>query len=167
LKPIDLLWIFAYPLYQVMGTFRHEASHAVFALLEGVRVTEFVILPAVLPNRGFVLGYVRWEGDPSWLALAAPYFVDLVTYLLFFVICMRVNFKPRWVWINAIVIGMISPLVNSAYNYQGITGTTNDIGKLTESLPEIGIHLYFILTFLVYVIGLVLVFKYSKVSRRS
>jgi hypothetical protein len=40
----DLFWLLAYPLYQVIGTTRHEASHAV-AMEEGATIAQFVVLP--------------------------------------------------------------------------------------------------------------------------
>jgi hypothetical protein len=50
-----------------------------------------------------------WEGNTTWLSTAAPYFVDLLTAVLFFWICMRFRFQRRWLWINTIIIGLISP----------------------------------------------------------
>jgi hypothetical protein len=33
LKKTDLLWLLAYPIYQIIGTIRHEGSHALAGLL--------------------------------------------------------------------------------------------------------------------------------------
>ena len=84
----DLLWLLAYPFYQIIGTARHEASHAFVALVEGAKIEQFVILPSIVEGH-FVWGYVLWSGSTDWVALAAPYLCDLLTYLLFFFICTR------------------------------------------------------------------------------
>lgn len=160
MKITDLLWILAYPVYQLTGTLRHEASHALVALLEGAKVTEFVFWP----TRGY-WGYVIWEGPVTSATIGAPYVCDLMTFGLFFVLCMTARFKRRWVWLNAVVLGMISPLINSVYNYwRGLRGP-NDVGKLLESLPPLFIHAYFWFTMVFYLVGLILVFKWSRTAR--
>jgi hypothetical protein len=165
MKKSDLLWILAYPIYQLVGTFRHEVGHAVSAWLEGAYITEFVFWPTVREGRGFSWGHVRWEGQTSWVTTAAPYFLDLVTFFLFLWICMRFRFRRRWVWINAIAIGLISPFVNSLYNYWGGQGSLNDVGRLFVVLPGAVVHLYFILTLILYSVGLLGVLKYSETAR--
>ena len=88
-----MLWILAYPLYQLIGTFRHEASHAVVAVMQGARITEFVIWPA----QGY-WGHVNWEGTTTIAATAAPYICDLLTFLVFFPGCMLARpGKRRWI----------------------------------------------------------------------
>ncbi|HXZ95421.1 MAG TPA: hypothetical protein VEG28_05905 [Dehalococcoidia bacterium] len=42
----DLVWLLAYPIYQIMGTFRHEGSHALAAMAKRAKVTKFVFWPA-------------------------------------------------------------------------------------------------------------------------
>jgi hypothetical protein len=162
MKKTDLLWILAYPIYQIIGTFRHEAGHAIAAWLEGAQIIEFVFWPTAHEAGGFRWGYVLWEGNTTWLSTAAPYFVDLLTALLFFWLCMRFRFPRRWLWINAIAIGLLSPLINSIYNYWGGLSSMNDVGKLLVSLPEPVVHLYFILTLLGYLVGMVVVFRSSR-----
>ena len=160
MKIIDLLWILAYPVYQLIGTLRHEASHALVALLEGARVTEFVFWP----TEGY-WGYVIWEGPVTSANLGAPYVCDLLTFGLFFVLCMLARFKRRWIWLNAVVVGMISPLVNSVYNYRGGLDGPNDVGKLLESITPIFVHAYFWFTLSIYLVGLVFVFNRSRTVR--
>ncbi len=167
MKKIDLLWILAYPIYQIIGTFRHEASHAMVAWLEGVQIEKFVVWPSIHKKWGFMWGYVRWDGETSWATLAAPYFFDLITYLIFFVVCMRFLFPRRWLWVNAIAIGLISPFINSIYNYWGGLSSMNDIGKLLLVLPANIVHLYFILTLLGYLVGLVIVLRSSPTARHA
>ena len=160
MKITDLLWILVYPVYQLIGTLRHEASHALAALLEGAKVTEFVFWP----TRGY-WGYVNWEGPVTSATIGAPYVCDLMTFCFFFVLCMAARFERRWVWLNAVAVGMISPLVNSIYNYWGGLRGPNDVGKLLENLPPIFVHAYFWFTIGLYLVGLVLVFKGSRTAR--
>jgi hypothetical protein len=154
LRKRDLLWLLAYPLYQVIGTLRHELSHALVAWLEGATITEFKFIP----TQGY-WGYVRWSGPTDWLTLAAPYFVDLLTFVIFFWLCTSIKFHRHWLWLNAVIIGMLSPLVNTAYNYSGFIRGTNDIGRLLQVLPPFAVHAYMVLTILLYCIGLWWVFK--------
>jgi hypothetical protein len=164
LKARDLAWLLAYPLYQVLGTVRHEASHALLARLEGARVREFVFLPRI--EDGLITwGYVRCDGPVTWITTAAPYFVDLLTFIVFFVIQRRPHL-PRWLWLNLVVIGLVSPLLNSAYAYQnGFWRPSSDVGRLLHTLPPLAVHLYFGATILGYVAGLTLVFRGSRVAR--
>jgi hypothetical protein len=47
MKRRDLLWSLAYPVYQIIGTIRHEGSNALAATAEGVEVKKFVFWPNV------------------------------------------------------------------------------------------------------------------------
>jgi hypothetical protein len=146
----DLLWLLAYPLYQLIGTFRHEASHALAAVLQGATVQEFVFWPTSTGS-GFRWGYVSWSGPTNWVVTAAPYLCDLATFALFFVICARWPLRRHWVWVNLVVIGLVSPLVNSAYNYlNGVRGC-GDVGRLLVTLPWQVVHTYFVATLALYV----------------
>jgi hypothetical protein len=149
----DLLWILAYPLYQSIGTFRHEASHAVVAILQGARIQEFVFWPT-WSGPTLRWGYVSWSGSTNWVATAAPYLCDLATFTLIFVICTRRRLSRHWVWVNLVAIGLVSPLVNSGYNYfNGLRGG-GDVDQLLYELPGAAVHCYFGVTLLVYVVGL-------------
>ena len=159
MKTTDLLWILAYPIYQLIGTFRHEASHALAAMAEGAKIAEFVFWP----TEGY-WGYVSYVGPVTWITTAAPYMCDFLTFVMFFAVCMLVRFKRRWIWLNCIAIGIISPLVNSIHNYRlGLRGP-NDVGELLEVLPGNFVHGYFWLTISVYLVGLVIVFTLSRTA---
>jgi len=164
LRKLDLLWLLAYPAYQLIGTLRHEAGHALAAMMEGAEILEFVWWPTVTERSGSTWGYVRWHGDTDWLTLAAPYFVDLLTYALFFLICTQARFKRHWLWVNAFIIGLVSPLVNSAYNYWGGFRGLNDVGKLLRDLPDWAVHGYFVLTIALYCLGLI-VLAHPRLAR--
>lgn len=161
LRLTDLAWLLAYPLYQVLGTLRHEGSHAVIGIFQGATITEFVFWPSIR-EQGFYWGYVGYRGVTDWLFLAAPYIVDFITYVIFFTICLRIRFRRKWIWLNLIIIGMISPFVNSLYNYWGSENSNNDVGRLFSALPQELIHGYFVLTLLSYIVGIWLVFRRSK-----
>ncbi|MEA3310057.1 MAG: M50 family metallopeptidase [Chloroflexota bacterium] len=156
----DWWWLLVYPLYQLLGTLRHEASHALVAWRQGFQVTAFVFWP----TRGY-WGYVAWDGPLTVATLAAPYVCDLLTFLLFLAVCMRIRFRRRWLWLNVSILGLVSPLVNSFYNYWRGLRCANDVGRLLQRVPPQLVHGYFGLTLGLYCVGIVLVFTLSKTAR--
>src|SRR5688572_6819826 len=91
----DLWWLLAYPAYQIIGTIRHEGSHALAVLLEGGTVREFVFWPTW--GEKFYWGYVRWSGSGvTWITSFAPYLADLVTFAVFYLVCTRVRIAWHW-----------------------------------------------------------------------
>jgi len=168
LKYSDLWWLLAYPLYQVIGTARHEAAHALIAWTQGVQIERFVVFPQLRPSGGVLWGYVRLaDGQTNWLTNAAPYFLDLLTFVVFFLILWLVRVNPRWLWLNLLVIGLVSPLFNSLYNYLGLTRASNDVNKLLFALPDGCVHAYFFLTVPLYVWGLWILALKSQYSSSS
>ena len=154
MKRKDLLWILAYPVYQIIGTIRHEGSHALAAMAEGARVMEFVFWPSFF-NEKFYWGYVIWHGSTTWFTTAAPYFCDLITFFLALLIILEAKPKRRWVWLNILIIGMLSPFINSVYNYmRGLITSLHDVGELLWGLNPVAVHLYFALTLVFYAWGL-------------
>jgi len=150
LKKIDFLWLLAFPLYQTIGTLRHEGSHALVAMLQGATIQEFVFWPQVTNGISY-WGYVRWSGFTNWLTIAAPYFNDLVWFSIFYFIFTKVQIKRRWLWVNLVIIGLISPLVNSGYAYlRGVLGSPNDFTHLANTLPATIVHGYYLVTLAVY-----------------
>ena len=166
LKARDLLWLLAYPVYQVLGTIRHEGSHAVMGLIEGAHIRHFVFLPHVRESGLIRWGYVSFDGATTWITTAAPYFVDLLTFALFFTVCMYLRLA-RWLWLNLVVIGMVSPLINSAYAYLGSFWRHNDVTWLLRGVPPFAVHLYFAATMIGYLVGLRAVFRRSRTARRE
>jgi hypothetical protein len=161
----DLVWMLAYPLYQLIGTFRHEAGHALAAVLQGASIEEFVFWPT-WTGSGLRWGYVSWSGPTNWVALAAPYLCDLATFALFYLICTRLRFRRHWVWVNLVAIGQISPLVNSGYNYlNGLRGV-GDVARLLTTLPGSAVHGYFAAALAGYVLGLFLTLRPGRTEDR-
>jgi len=152
MKKKDLLWLLAYPIYQVVGTVRHEGSHALAAMAEGAKVTKFVCWPTFDYGR-FHWGYVEWQGSTTWFFDAAPYFCDLLIFFIALLVILEAKPKPRWLWLNILIIGVVSPLVNSANAYiRGLRGF-GDVGYLVHQLNPVAVHLYFALTLLFYAWG--------------
>lgn len=164
LRKTDLLWLLAYPLYQIIGTVRHEGSHALAAVLHGRTLLEFVFWPSLLNGR-FVWGYVSYTGSNAWLITAAPYLIDLLTFAIFFVLLWRVRLARHSVWLNLVIIGLLSPLINSAYNYSRQASPGSDVAELLRVLPDGWVHGYFGAMLLLYLIGLVLIFRSSAARR--
>lgn len=167
LRKRDLLWLLAYPLYQIIGTIRHEASHALVAWLQGADIVKFTILPGIHENGRFYWGYVVWRGGQvNWLTTAAPYLCDLLTFALFFALCMTWVTSHRWLWLNAAILGMASPWLNSLYSYtSGLIWGRNDAEKLLKALPDGAVHAYFVLTLAGYLTGLWVVLTHSRMAR--
>jgi hypothetical protein len=154
LRKRDLLWLLAYPIYQIVGTARHEGSHALLAVLEGAKIEQFVILPSVVGGH-FLWGYVQWSGQTDWVPVAGPYLCDLLTYLVFYFLCTRIPFRGHWVLVNLLILGLVSPLINSTYQYiRGFTEPTSDVAELLTQLPQIVVHSHFVVTLGLYVLGL-------------
>jgi hypothetical protein len=150
----DLRWFLASPVYAIITVIRHEGSHALAAMAEGARITKFVFWPNFDLGK-FSWGYVRWHGATTWFSTAAPYFCDLIIFFVALLIILEVKPRRRWLWLNILIIGMLTPFVNSALNYfVGLAGSPQDVGGLLGSLDPIAVHLYFALTLLFYAWGL-------------
>lgn len=162
----DLIWLLGYPVYQTVGTLRHEGSHALVALLEGATIQRFVFWPSWWRG-AFYWGYVVWSGPTTWLAVAAPYLGDLLTFSIVFAICTRLQVRRHWIWVNLVILGLISPLVNSAWEYyKGLRTGSGDVGYLLAVLLPPAVHAYFTLTLLLYLIGLAyIVAVHSKADK--
>jgi len=154
MKRKDLLWSLLYPVYQTIGTIRHEGAHALAAMAEGAEVNEFVFWPTFRNGVIQRWGYVSWTGNTTWFVHAAPYFSDLITFFAAVLIILVAKPRQRWLRINIIIIGILSPLWNSVQNYVGGFRRLNDVGKLLLSLDPVAVHTFFILTVLLYAWGM-------------
>ena len=117
MKKADLCWLLAWPIYQLVGTARHELSHAIVAALQRARITKIEILPSFQPH-GFLWGYVEWTGGHTdALVTAAPYLCDFAMFLVFLPALHACRPGPCWLWINCFIVGLLSPLIDTAANY--------------------------------------------------
>ncbi|HTK04773.1 MAG TPA: hypothetical protein VL500_04260 [Candidatus Eisenbacteria bacterium] len=148
----DAAWLFAFPAYQIIGTLRHEGSHALAVLLEGGKVERFVFWPTF--DRDFYWGYVQWSGHADWLVSAAPYLADLLTFAVFYVICTKIRIRRHGPWVNLFVIGLLSPFINSAYRYASSFFRDGDLTRVYAAVPAPCVHAYFIVTLALYVAGM-------------
>jgi peptidase M50B-like protein len=166
----DLWWVLAFPLYELLTTARHEVSHALVALLEGAHIEKFVIFPSLVDGH-FLAGYVLWSGSTDWVPIAAPYLGDLITYVLCFVLCTRLCFRRHWVWVNLLILGLLSPLVNSGYNYvvTPLLRPGTDVEWLLHALPPWAVHAYFCVTLTLYLLGVlaILIFPSHVLKGRT
>ncbi len=161
----DWLWVFAFPLYQIIGTIRHEGAHALAIMLEGGRVIKFVFWPTW--ERQFYWGYVQWSGQTDWLISAAPYLADFLTFLAFYLICTLTRVRRHWVWVNLYVIGLLSPLINSGYRYVSSFFRTGDLTPVLSAVSPWTVHAYFLLTLALYVAALARIQRVTRTARTA
>ena len=158
----DWLWLLLLPVYLIISTYRHEAAHAIVATAQGAEVLEFAFWPSIYKTGKFYFGYVSWQGgETNWLVDAAPYFMDILTYGVFFPIVFWVRFPWHSLWLNLVIIGLFSPIVNTFYNY--IRG--GDVRDLLAALPDLPVHVCFLLGFGLAILGLVLTLTRSAQTK--
>lgn len=155
MRKTDLWWLLALPIYQLIGTARHEVSHAIVAAAQGAHITRIVVLPSFQPE-GFLWGYASWTGGHvTELATAAPYICDLAVFLLFLPLCALAVHSPRWLWINCFIIGLLSPLIDTAANYSKLfRRNIGDVNELVAQFPPAAIHAVFPAAILFYSVGI-------------
>lgn len=141
-----LAWLLAYPVYQVIGTARHELSHAAAAILQGAHVTQVQFFPSHLAGKGWYWGYIRFTGGTNgWAVPAAPYLGDLITFGLTAWIFLRFPGMPDWAKANLFILGILSPWLDLAYNYQKVFTLGNgDVVDLMCALAPISVNAVFI-----------------------
>ncbi|MEM6432208.1 MAG: M50 family metallopeptidase [Deinococcota bacterium] len=127
----------------LVTTFRHEGSHALATVLQGVELIEVRLLPGVREDVGFYFGYVIRGDGGTWLIDAAPFISAVVWFLIAYII-LRNRTLPNRLWLLVFLIGIVSPLVDLIYNYQGgFWREGSDVADLLVSLPDVVVHLYF------------------------
>jgi hypothetical protein len=164
MKRKDLRWFLLFPVYHTFSTIRHEGSHVLAAMADGAEITKFVFWPSIR-NGEFSFGYVGVEGSTTWFMRAAPYFCDLIIFFVAILVILEAKPQRRWLWLNILIIGMLAPFLNSAYNYfRGVARGLGDVGILLLDLNPIAIHLYFVLTLSFYAWGLYYCYFRKKTS---
>jgi hypothetical protein len=151
------------PPYFVLGTMRHEASHALVGLAMGASIAEYRILPSEV---GW--GYVRLDPPIGhWLVYAAPYFGDALAFGVGCLLCTRLPGRFRGVFINILGLMVLSPMMNSANAYNvGLRGR-GDVAYLLQVCPPVAIHGFFVVALVVYLVGTWLLLTRSPVALYS
>ena len=165
-KGKDWLWALGLPIYILIGTARHELSHAFAATLEGAHVESIHLIPTLTPNNGVLWGYVNWTGTTTWVTLAAPYFCDLATFLLgLWIFSSRIT-MPHWIRVQVLAIGVLSPAINSLYNYQAVWyNPSADVSRVVTAIPPVWVGAWIVLSLVVYCAGILALVK-SHTNRR-
>lgn len=131
----DFLWLAALPVYMLVDTVRHELSHALMAWLLGVNVLAINIFPGRRLGY-FAYGYVILNDSAPWLVVAAPYLCDLFVFVATYWLIKLGKPKRRWVFINLVFIGLLSPVYNSLSGYIHSSFINNDVARLMDLLPK-------------------------------
>ncbi len=141
MKASDLLWLLAYPVYQIIGTARHELSHALGAVIQGGEVLDMAIVPSYSETSGLRWGWVTVTNVSSWtLVSVAPYGVGLILALCTLLILKKTRL-PRWVRLNCVILGVLSPLLDLAYNYAKLFWTRHgDLPEVAHHWPSLLVH---------------------------
>ena len=138
----------------VVTTFRHEGSHALATLIEGVELIEVRLFPGYREDVGFFFGYVIRGDGGSWFIDAAPFLVAAAWLGIAFMLLRRYKLSGLTRLI-ALAVGIISPLVDLVYNYQGGLWRDNtDAADLFAVLPNVAVHLYFVSAISLCILGL-------------
>ena len=117
------IWhLIAYPIYQILGTLRHEGAHAAEVIWHGGVVFEFRILPHFYRG-SFYWGRVRWV-TPITVAqaidvLKAPYYVNVACIAWGMVLARAVQLQvvsmDHFTRFGLIML-VLSPAIDTLYN---------------------------------------------------
>ena len=118
-----LIHLLCAPLYQIIGTARHESSHALVGWVSHLDILEIRILPS-RHNGRFLWGLVRF--DPKTLAgnmnvhvYLAPYYVDAVWLapgVALYVTGLAEQIASPHLALFAGIMLVVSPVVDTVYN---------------------------------------------------
>lgn len=128
----------------LLTTVRHEGSHALAAWLCDVPVHEVRLLPGIHPELGFYFGYVSRGDGGGWVVDAAPYLGAILWLAVFYPLVRRLS-GNRLLWMPILFVGVVSPLVDLTYNYQGgLWRAGTDVHDLLLALPDMAVHACFL-----------------------
>ena len=124
----------------IITTMRHEGAHALVTWLQGVPIHEMKLLPGVHPEQGFYFGYVSRGDGGNWMIDAAPFAAAVAWFLFFAPLYRRTPRHSKW-RTPLFVVGMVSPIADLAYNYQGgLWRRGTDVWDLFQVLPAWWVH---------------------------
>lgn len=117
---IDVLWhVLAYPIYQILGTLRHELCHAAAAKAFGATITELSVLPCRRDGQWY-WGYTRWVGDLTGdqrsAVRRAPYAIDVLLIAVWFILFYPNEFESFHLFAFTAVMLLVSPVADIVYN---------------------------------------------------
>ncbi|NSW53738.1 MAG: hypothetical protein HPY85_14650 [Anaerolineae bacterium] len=162
----DSHWLYALPIYLLINSLRHQIANVIAVLLTGGRLTRFTLLPDFSPAGWLRFSNIQWVGGEEWLILAAPYVADLITFVVFFLLLQRKVVQKRWLFINLLILGLLSPVFNSAYDYFSTVFVATDVSRIISHMPyEELVHLYFVLTLSFYVMAIQYLLQNSATAR--
>ena len=145
----DLPWWFwvshllLLPLYVIIGTAKHELSHALAALWAGYVVMTIKVLPSWIDGK-FYMGYTAWLSDerpvPRYVYML-PYYVDVPIWA--FGMWLLFNSGVDWLSCAPLVFGysmsvilgllVLSPALDIAYNtYKWLVQGRGDFAKVAN-----------------------------------
>ena len=119
---VVLIHILCYPIYQILGTIRHECSHAIACWLSGVRVKSIKVIPH-RHEGSFYWGRIMYNMDDfhnfTVHICLAPYYVAVVHALAFgalgaYGVLEKIE-NPHLFAFVAMVL-LISPIADLLYN---------------------------------------------------
>ena len=137
---IWVIHIALYPLYQIIGTWKHEGAHALAAKAQGLTIVEFKFIPSRVDGR-WLWGYVRWTGGvANMTTLLMPYYVDAALFCVS--VGLFTGIAEEW-WAQHIqlfflsfILTIILPLVDVIYNLG--KWWIKDTGDFAEAFKDIG-----------------------------
>ena len=114
----DMLYMLClYPVVQILGTIRHELSHAAAAKLAGYKILELRVFPG-FNNKEFYWGYCRYDKPTTSTISLAPYWVAAVNCVLGVPLAIYTyETLPFFWWALLTVVMVVSPLFDILYNF--------------------------------------------------
>lgn len=153
LKKTNLSWLLGLPVYILINSLRHEISNAFMVWLTNGKLLHFSFLPGFSTSGWLEYGSIRWVGGVEWLILAAPYIGDLLFFSLIAYFCHEKQFKNQWLLTNLIIIGLLSPIFNTGYEYFSSIFKQTDVTHLIELMPlDELVHIAFVMVLGFYVL---------------
>lgn len=114
--------------------------------MQGVPIRDMSLLPGIDPELGFYFGYVAYGDGGTWVITAAPFIVAAAWVVAGYAAC-RAAAEYEWpprARTLLFAAGIISPLADLIYNYQGgLWREGSDVWELFAALPDALVHGYF------------------------
>lgn len=141
--PTDLSWLIVLiygllmaPVYQLLGTIKHELAHALMIWFHGHEVLDIYILPKKIDGQWY-WGYTQWNTPLTLMSTiekkliyGAPYLVDLAMIGLGFWLIPKVVWHVE-LWTMSVMLFWIASIVDIGWAiYKKIVGMRGDFDVL-------------------------------------